>query len=165
MTSSCDSFAKYVAERHAHDPRFPVSEISRHPFCVVILWSRVVALRRFKWTGRCSFAACVSSRLVDRSIARREKNRIPPSRARGEIQFLVLLFRLDDGLKIVPLLGNMSDGVDGGGGENEVDSHSSTQAEAGNSSNHREEEALDPDNEAALNTNYDSSDGAVPAFR
>lgn len=73
--------------------------------------------------------------------------------------------RLDDGLKIVPLLGNMSDGVDGGGGENEVDSHSSSQAEAGNSSNHREEETLDPDNEAALNTNYDSSDGAVPAFR
>jgi len=59
----------------------------------------------------------------------------------------------------------MSDGVDGGGGENEVDSHSSSHAEPGDSSNHREEEALDPDNEAALNTNYDSSDGAVPAFR
>lgn len=73
--------------------------------------------------------------------------------------------RLDDGLKVVLPPGNMSDGVDGGGGENEVDSHSSSQAEAGDSSNHREEEALDPDNEAALNTNYDSSDGAVPAFR
>lgn len=73
--------------------------------------------------------------------------------------------RLDDGLRIVLPLDNMSDGVDGGGGENEVDSHSSSHAEAGDSSNHREEEALDPDNEAALNTNYDSSDGAVPAFR
>lgn len=73
--------------------------------------------------------------------------------------------RLNDGLKIVLPPGNMSDGVDGGGGENEVDSHSSLHAEAGDSSNHREEEALDADNEAALNTNYDSSDGAVPAFR
>lgn len=59
----------------------------------------------------------------------------------------------------------MSDGVDGGGGENEVDSHSSTHAETGESTNHREDESLDPDSEAALNTNYDSSDGAVPAFR
>ena len=59
----------------------------------------------------------------------------------------------------------MSDGVDGGGGENEVDSHSSAQAEAGNSTNHREDDTLDPDNETALNTNYDSSDGAVPTFR
>lgn len=74
-------------------------------------------------------------------------------------------YRLDDGLKIVLPLGNMSDGVDGGGGENEVDSHSSLHAETGDSSNHREEETLDPDNEAALNTNYDSSDGAVPVFR
>lgn len=59
----------------------------------------------------------------------------------------------------------MSDGVDGGGGENEVDSHSSSRVEVGDSSNHREDEPLDPDSEAALNTNYDSSDGAVPAFR
>lgn len=60
----------------------------------------------------------------------------------------------------------MSDGVDGGGGENEVDSHSSMNADAEDSStNHREDEPLDPDNEAALNTNYDSSDGAVPVFR
>ncbi|XP_012279715.1 Krueppel homolog 1 isoform X1 [Orussus abietinus] len=59
----------------------------------------------------------------------------------------------------------MSDGIDGGGGENEVDSHSSSHAEAGDSTSHREDDALDPDNEAALNTNYDSSDGAVPAFR
>ena len=59
----------------------------------------------------------------------------------------------------------MSDGVDGGGGENEVDSHSSMQVETGDSLNHREEETLDADNEAALNTNYDSGDGAVPAFR
>lgn len=58
----------------------------------------------------------------------------------------------------------MSDGVDGGGGENEVDSHSSSHAELGDSINHREEEN-DPDNEAALNTNYDSGDGAVPVFR
>ncbi|KAJ8675180.1 hypothetical protein QAD02_010966 [Eretmocerus hayati] len=59
----------------------------------------------------------------------------------------------------------MSDGVDGGGGENEVDSHSSTQAEVGNSTNNRDDEPVDADSEAALNTNYDSSDGAVPAFR
>lgn len=59
----------------------------------------------------------------------------------------------------------MSDGVDGGGGENEVDSHSSNHVDAGDSTNHREDEPLDPDNEAALNTNYDSSDGAVPVFR
>ncbi|XP_076545669.1 uncharacterized protein LOC117606724 isoform X1 [Osmia lignaria lignaria] len=59
----------------------------------------------------------------------------------------------------------MSDGVDAGGGENEVDSHSCSQTDVGESSNQREEENLDPDNEAALNTNYDSSDGAVPAFR
>lgn len=77
---------------------------------------------------------------------------------------LVDCCRLNDGLEIVPPRSNMSDGVDGGG-ENEVDSHSSSHAEAGNSSNHREEESLDADNEAALNTNYDSSDGAVPAFR
>lgn len=83
-----------------------------------------------------------------------------------KIGYIVLVCRrLNDGLKIVLLPGNMSDGVDGGGGENEVDSHSSSHAEAGDSSNHREEEALDADNEAALNTNYDSSDGAVPAFR
>lgn len=59
----------------------------------------------------------------------------------------------------------MSDGVDVGGGENEVDSHSYSHIDVGESSNPREEETLDPDNEAALNTNYDSSDGAVPAFR
>ena len=59
----------------------------------------------------------------------------------------------------------MSDGVDGSCGDNEVDSHSSAHVETGDSSNHREDEALDPDSEAALNTNYDSSDGAVPAFR
>lgn len=59
----------------------------------------------------------------------------------------------------------MSDGNDGGSGENEVDSHSSAHAEPGDSSNNREDETLDPDNEAALNTNYDSSDGAVPVFR
>lgn len=59
----------------------------------------------------------------------------------------------------------MSDGVDGGGGENEVDSHSSMHIDTGHSTNHREDESLDPDNEAALNTNYDSSDGAVPVFR
>ncbi|XP_058788615.1 zinc finger protein ztf-16 isoform X2 [Phymastichus coffea] len=59
----------------------------------------------------------------------------------------------------------MSDGVDGGGGENEIDSHSSTHAETNDLINHRDDEALDPDSEAALNTNYDSSDGAVPAFR
>lgn len=59
----------------------------------------------------------------------------------------------------------MSDGVDGGGGENEVDSHSCSHADVGESSTPKEEETLDPDSEAALNTNYDSSDGAVPAFR
>lgn len=59
----------------------------------------------------------------------------------------------------------MSDGVDGGGGENEVDSHSSARAAPGDSSNNREDESLDPDNESALNTNYDSGDGAVPVFR
>lgn len=59
----------------------------------------------------------------------------------------------------------MSDGVDAGGGENEVDSHSCSHADVGESSNPRDEENLDPDNEAALNTNYDSGDGAVPAFR
>lgn len=59
----------------------------------------------------------------------------------------------------------MSDGVDGGGGDNEVDSHSSTHAETNDLINNRDDEALDPDSEAALNTNYDSGDGAVPAFR
>ncbi|PBC25600.1 Zinc finger protein [Apis cerana cerana] len=59
----------------------------------------------------------------------------------------------------------MSDGVDAGGGENEVDSHSCSHADVGESSNPRDEENLDLDNEAALNTNYDSGDGAVPAFR
>lgn len=58
----------------------------------------------------------------------------------------------------------MSDGVDGGGGENEVDSHSSSHADPC-SNQRRDEETPDPDNEAALNTNYDSGDGAVPAFR
>ncbi|XP_034950176.1 zinc finger protein ztf-16 [Chelonus insularis] len=59
----------------------------------------------------------------------------------------------------------MSDGIDGGSGENEVDSHSSVHAEPGDSSNNREDEQIDGDNEAALNTNYDSGDGAVPVFR
>lgn len=76
-----------------------------------------------------------------------------------------MFYRVDEGSRIVPSFGIMSDGLDGGGGENEVDSHSSANAEPGDSSNHREDESLDPDNEGALNTNYDSSDGAVPAFR
>ncbi|XP_012268229.1 zinc finger protein ztf-16 [Athalia rosae] len=59
----------------------------------------------------------------------------------------------------------MSDGIGSGGGENEVDSRSSSRIEVGESSNHREDESLDPDNESALNTNYDSGDGAVPIFR
>lgn len=59
----------------------------------------------------------------------------------------------------------MSDGIGSGGGDNEVDSRSSSRVEVGESSNHREDESLDPDNEGALNTNYDSGDGAVPVFR
>lgn len=59
----------------------------------------------------------------------------------------------------------MSDGIGSGGGENEVDSRSSSRIEVGESSNHRDEENLDPDNEAALNSNYDSGDGAVPMYR
>ncbi|XP_017879500.1 zinc finger protein Pegasus [Ceratina calcarata] len=56
----------------------------------------------------------------------------------------------------------MSDGVDAGGGENEVDSHSCSHRDA---SRDNDDNCLDGDNEAALNTNYDSGDGAVPAFR
>lgn len=61
----------------------------------------------------------------------------------------------------------MSDEADTGSGENEVDSHSSSHQEtsSNNPANHRADELLDQDNEAALNTNYDSSDGAVPVFR
>lgn len=65
----------------------------------------------------------------------------------------------------------MSNGNDVGSGENEIDSHSSMHPEPGDSSNNnnnnnnRDDEQMDGDNEAALNTNYDSSDGAVPVFR
>ena len=59
----------------------------------------------------------------------------------------------------------MSDGVDGGARENELDSHSSLHAGMENSSNQREDEALDLDSEAALNTNYDSSDGTLQVYR
>lgn len=60
----------------------------------------------------------------------------------------------------------MSDGVDTVAEEHEVDSHSSLHADTGNTSKNLEnEEALDPDGEPALNTNYDSSDGSLLVFR
>ncbi|XP_033216799.1 zinc finger protein ztf-16 isoform X2 [Belonocnema kinseyi] len=59
----------------------------------------------------------------------------------------------------------MSDGVNGGAGENEVDSHTSLHIGTVNSSNRGEDETLDPDSEAALNTNYDSSDGILQVYR
>lgn len=59
----------------------------------------------------------------------------------------------------------MSDGVNCGAGENEVDSHTSLHVRIDNSSNRGEDEALDPDSEAALNTNYDSSDGTLQVYR
>lgn len=61
----------------------------------------------------------------------------------------------------------MSDGIDGNNGENEVDSHSSSvmNVDNGEVGSNRDDEQLDGDNEAQLNTNYDSSDGAVPVFR
>ncbi|XP_051170558.1 zinc finger protein ztf-16 [Leptopilina boulardi] len=60
----------------------------------------------------------------------------------------------------------MSDGVDTVAEEHEVDSHSSLLVETGNNSkNFENEEALDPDGETVLNTNYDSSDGSVLVFR
>ncbi|CAD6235791.1 GSCOCG00007982001-RA-CDS [Cotesia congregata] len=60
----------------------------------------------------------------------------------------------------------MSDGIDGNNGENEVDSHSSSviNNDNGEVGSNRDDEQ-DGDNEAQLNTNYDSSDGAVPVFR
>ena len=59
----------------------------------------------------------------------------------------------------------MSNGVDGGAEENELDSHSSLHVEAGDALLQKNDEALDPDSEVTLNTNYDSSDCAVPIFR
>ncbi|XP_031783733.1 zinc finger protein ztf-16 isoform X1 [Nasonia vitripennis] len=133
-------------------------QLARGPLCIYLcVRARAPLLKAKKDTLQATTCSLFSlSRLEERKLFSNNK----------VARFSIFLYtRLNEGLRIVPSITIMSDGVDGGGGENEVDSHSSAHAETGESTNHREDESQDPDSEAALNTNYDSSDGAVPAFR